>query len=365
MLGTFLFTIFVTFVPLYFSIMMLDFSKATIKKLVVHVVGNKAKQENLTLSTTTVSLHDELLYDVITRYFLRSFKTDQLFYISDEGAASYQTATRMFEESSEFFNISKELAEYLYECGNHPRIKSGEFYVAYINDCIVNDEMVDAIGLFKSENKDTFLKVYPKKEEQIQVDEGVNINKLDKGCIIFNTEAESGYRACLVDNNSKFNEAHYWRTDFLSMMPTDSSYTNTVSCMELVKSFSEDCLSAENEIPREERLHFLQNAQQFFNDNEVFDLEKFQQEVIIDPEVGRDFSEYKNAFEEENALPQLDNFSISNRAVEKNNTKFFRSVIKLDKNFHVYVHGNANFIEQGFDVDRNLNFYKLYYSEES
>ncbi len=345
--------------------MMLDFSKATIKKLAVHFVGNKAKQENLVLSSSTVSLHDELLFDVISRYFLRSFKTEQLFYISDQNSASYQSATRIFNESSEFFNVSKELAEYLYECGNHPRIKKGEFYVAHITDCIVNDEMVDAIGLFKSENKDTFLKVYPKNENQIQVDEGVNINKLDKGCIIFNTDAESGYKACLIDNNSKFNEAHYWKTDFLNMLPTDSSYTHTVHCMDLVKNFSEDCLSAENEVPREEKLHFLQNAQQFFSENEVFDFEKFQQEVIIDPEVGRDFSEYKTAYEEENALPQLDNFNISNRAVEKNNTKFFRSVIKLDKNFHLYVHGNANFIERGFDVDRNLNFYKLFYSEES
>ena len=37
-------------------------------------------------------------------------------------------------------------------------MRSGEFYVAYFSDCVLDDEIVDAIGIFKSENKDTYLK---------------------------------------------------------------------------------------------------------------------------------------------------------------------------------------------------------------
>ena len=57
-----------------------------------------------------------------------------------------------------------------------------------------------------------------------------------------------------------------------------------------------------------------------------------------------------------------DDFAISEGAVKKQ-SRALKSVIKLDKNFHIYVHGNRNLIEQGED-DRG-QFYKVYYQEES
>ncbi len=47
------------------------------------------------------------------------------------------------------------------------------------------------------------------------------------------------------------------------------------------------------------------------------------------------------------------------------NKKFFKHVMKLDKNFHVYVHGNPELIERGFDEQRQMKFYKLYYTNET
>ena len=38
-------------------------------------------------------------------------------------------------------------------------------------------------------------------------------------------------------------------------------------------------------------------------------------------------------------------------------------VIKLDKNFHFYVHGSRELIEQGVD-EEGRKFYKIYYKEE-
>ena len=48
----------------------------------------------------------------------------------------------------------------------------------------------------------------------------------------------------------------------------------------------------------------------------------------------------------------------------KGEKRFFKSVLKLDKNFHVYVHGKKNYIEKGYDPDKGLNFYKLYFEVE-
>ena len=57
-----------------------------------------------------------------------------------------------------------------------------------------------------------------------------------------------------------------------------------------------------------------------------------------------------------------DDFDISDSAVKKQ-ARTLKSVIKLDKNFHIYIHGNRNLIEQG--EDKNGKFYKVYYHEEN
>ncbi|MDD4067910.1 MAG: nucleoid-associated protein, partial [Bacteroidales bacterium] len=54
-------------------------------------------------------------------------------------------------------------------------------------------------------------------------------------------------------------------------------------------------------------------------------------------------------------------FNISDSAVKKQ-ARVFKSVIKLDKNFHIYVHGDRKLIEQG--QDEKGKFYKVYYNEE-
>ena len=56
-----------------------------------------------------------------------------------------------------------------------------------------------------------------------------------------------------------------------------------------------------------------------------------------------------------------DSFAISDSAV-KRQARVFKRVYKLDKNFHIYVHGDRNLIEQG--EDERGKFYKVYYYKE-
>ncbi len=69
-------------------------------------------------------------------------------------------------------------------------------------------------------------------------------------------------------------------------------------------------------------------------------------------------------YTKETDIPVADTFEISNNAF-KDVKRRFRSVIKLDKNFHVYVHGNESRIVQGYDEAKGLKYYTLYYDEES
>jgi len=43
------------------------------------------------------------------------------------------------------------------------------------------------------------------------------------------------------------------------------------------------------------------------------------------------------------------------------NTPIFRSIMKLDKNFHVYVHGGKENMETGYDEERKMSYLKLFY----
>ena len=47
----------------------------------------------------------------------------------------------------------------------------------------------------------------------------------------------------------------------------------------------------------------------------------------------------------------------------KKQARVFKSVLKLDKNFHIYIHGNRELIEQGVEKD-GRKFYKLYFESE-
>lgn len=77
----------------------------------------------------------------------------------------------------------------------------------------------------------------------------------------------------------------------------------------------------------------------------------------------KSFRSFDSNYREENDIELTDNFDISPQAVKKK-AKVFKSVLKLDKNFHIYIHGNSELIEQGVEKD-GRKFYKIYFQQES
>jgi hypothetical protein len=80
------------------------------------------------------------------------------------------------------------------------------------------------------------------------------------------------------------------------------------------------------------------------------------------PDVIQSFTQYKSDYQKESGLDIADNFTISDSAVKKQ-ARIYKNVIKLDKNFHIYIHGNRDMIEQG--NDEKGKYYKIYYKEEN
>ena len=228
----------------------------------------------------------------------------------------------------------------------------------YFKNCLLDGEMTDAVGLFKSENKDSFLKVQRNGDKfEILQELGININKLDKGCLIFNTNKEDGYVVSVVDNSNR-GEAKYWVEDFLQVKRKNDSYTQTQNAMTMCKSFI-------SQLPSD-----IDKADKAAMMNRVVEGLK-QESVSIDsvaskafgPELSAGFNSFRNEYQETHDVRFDESFqgkpeSIKRRAVGTITT------IKLDKNFDVNIHGGEQYIERGYDEDRGMKYYKLFFNEE-
>lgn len=348
---------------------MYDFSKAKIKKLVVHNIGNKYNDESLELSRQSIDLTDSIVEQVLFNYFFSPFKKDELYrFYNDEAIEHnymYNYTTYIFENNFDFYENSVNIAKLLYAKSNHPNIKSGELYIVYLEDCIFYDEICDAIGIFKSENKETFLKVFLDGENyQLGCENGININKLDKGCVIFNTSKEDGYKVCIVDKTNKNNDTLYWKDEFLGLKPLEASYFNTKNYLSLCKDFVKDVYNQENEASKTDQIDLLNRSLEYFKEIDVFSENEFKDKIIKEPEIITAFEDYKQYYSEDKEIEFKDNFGISEYAI-KDNKKYFKHVLKLDSNFHVYIHGERKFVEKGYDTARDMNYYKLYFRDEN
>lgn len=245
----------------------------------------------------------------------------------------------------------------------HPKVKGGELYICYFKDIILDDKLTDAIGIFKSENKDHYLKVNLDNNEQIvKFEEGVNINKLDKGCLIFNSQKDSGYVLSIVDNTNKGSEAQYWKDDFLSVQPIKNEYHQTNQFLGIAKQFVTKQLDDEFAVSKADKIDFLNRSVEYFKSNEQFDKEEFVKDVFGDRNIIDSFQKFEHTYKQEKQIELEDNFDISSQAVKKQ-ARVFKSVLKLDKNFHIYIHGSKDHIEKGEDQD-GRKFYKIYYENE-
>lgn len=346
---------------------MIDYIKCNIDKVAIHKVGCKYEEELLQISKYEINIDNPLIRELLVKYFLTSFKSQEYFNFYHDIDISMNVVfvciSKIFENPKVLHEQSINLAKHLYQQSTHPKIKGGEFYTVYFKDCIIDGETVDAVGLFKSENKDTFLKVYPSGDNfEIESEKGININKLDKGCLIFNTEKEKGYVVAVVDNTNKGVEAQYWIDDFLHVCQRKDEYYNTQNIISLTKNFVKNELPQQFEVSGADQADLINKTVKFFKEKDNFNLSEFANEVIGQPEVIEKFNQYKSTFAKEYDVDFADDFTISESAVKKQ-VRALKSVIKLDKNFHIYVHGDHNLIEQG--KDEKGKYYKVYFKEEN
>ncbi|MBI0400596.1 nucleoid-associated protein [Cyclobacterium marinum] len=337
-----------------------------IKSLVLHNVGNKLNQDPLFFSKSDIKLEKDLEV-TLTHYFLSHFKQDEHYHffhdVELELNETYLYVSRIFDNPDTLIEQSINLAKHLYNQSTHPKIKGGEFHVVYFKDCILDGVTVDAIGLFKSENKNVFLEIEKISNGfEIESKKGIDINKLDKGCLVFNTKKEKGFVLYAIDNVNRSSEAQYWKDDFLKITSIKNEYTQTNNFLGITKQFLTKQLTNDVDISKSEQIDLLNRSVDYFKTHEEFNKDEFERNVFSDEKIIESFRNFDEVFRKENEIELNDKFEISSTAVKKQ-ARAFKRVLKLDENFDIYIKGDKKLIEKGVDSD-GRKYYKIYYDEE-
>lgn len=334
-------------------------------KIVAHKVGNKINQEALILSQEELNLAEDMK-ELLSDFFLKPFKSEEHFkFYSDSYLSNnvvYTAVSEIFENPNSLLQQSEIIAKHLYEITENPRIQNGELFVVYFEG---EDETpfgkIDKIGIFKTERREPFLKIFPEGESfELEKDFGIQLSKLDKGAIIYNSDKENGYAVSVVDNN-KNGDLYYWFEDFLKVQQRQDDYFQTQETLAVYKDFIINELPKEFAVSKADQADFLNKSINFFKEKNQFNLDEFNNEVLEDANVIEHFVNYKTDYEQDMQVSIAEEFPISEPAVKKQ-SRGFKSIIKLDKNFHIYIHGDRKMIEQGED-DKG-KFYRLYYEDE-
>ncbi|HLS31287.1 MAG TPA: nucleoid-associated protein [Flavobacteriaceae bacterium] len=349
---------------------MLNLHTAQIESLSVHRVGNKSRNEGIFISEEAYPVNDEL-HALLKEYFLKPFRDkEENFYqfvheVDLEFHDLYNLANACFNNPNRVHENSQKIARLLFDQSQHPHIKSGELYVAFFDNVFIDNETTQAIGIFKSELKHDFLQFEEKGNRlDIILQQGVNLNKLDKGALIFNTNKDEGYKVLSVDSNRY--DTKYWLESFLGVDIFADENFNTKSYLKFCQNFAKDVVFPAED--KQQEVLFMNRAVNHFAENENFEETKFLNEVMENPDLVPEFHHYKSEKAPKYKIEDLTDFPVSNTAVSVARKKI-KSVINLDTNVQIkldFVNPESadKYIEKGWDPEREMYYYLVYFNKE-
>jgi hypothetical protein len=343
---------------------MINFSNIILEKMAIHKVGNKSKAEK--------NFFSEVLYkpsasneDKLLKYFLSSFKkleeTYQFNAPENDTNTMFNLSKSFFATKENFLECSQRISRHLYDQSKHQNIKSGEVFVVHFTELLYGEEMVEAIGIFKCERKSEFMQVNEIDSELLlNFQNGINIGKMDKGVLLMNVEQEDGFRVLSIDNN--YYDTSYWLLDFLDVVHVQDDFFHTSNYLEMVDNFTKEILAPK--MDKAEQIEFMNDSVDYFAKHETFNFDEFVSEVASEPEVVAELKNYRNDF----ALNDVEAFSIAPAAINNAKRKI-KNNIKLDNGVSIKMNftnpdESKGLVERGFDEDKGMYFYKVFFNEE-
>lgn len=343
---------------------MINLENASISKFIVHRVGNSYVGDKSVYSEEEIILSENELNElksIFTKHFKTPLKAAKFYHSIDLNQnVIYKIVEDIFDSNKNYLKNTKNIVKYLFEQTTHYSIKSGEVFILNFQDVMLDNIISNAVGIFKVENPTDFLKSdYTDNSINIYFDKGIVGKNIEKGCLIFNTDYNDGYVVYSYEKNA---DTNYWSKNFLSIKSKEDNFNTTNSLLESYREFIINDLH-NLEITKKDKIEIINKSIEFVMDNKSqLNVTDFITANIPDKHVQKLYENYLSNYSEANDIKITNSFEISTDAV-KYQKKKFKSIIKLDRNFHIYIHGDENLIENG--VDRNgKKFYKIYYDNE-
>jgi len=261
-------------------------------------------------------------------------------------------------EISNFYEMTVGVMKVL--ATSEKNISEGEVYITTFDQIIYDQKPCQAVGIFKIDGKQSFIESSLTDDQlTMTLNKGIGIKDLNKGALII---LDSDQNEMILKVFQNHPDIKYWRNQFLMIRPLENEFYQTKNTMNLCKDFA---LKGLDEMAKVDQVDLLNKTVDYFSEKQSFDQSEFEEEVLASTDIKAAFNSYKDSFEEKHQIEAMsEQFEISKPAF-KVAKKYIKSVIKLDRNFHVYVHGQRQEIERGYDEVRGKNYYKLYFDQES
>ena len=152
----------------------------------------------------------------------------------------------------------------------------------------------------------------------------------------------------------------YWNGDFLGVRLRNDDNCKTSQIVELCGSF----ITKNEKIAKADKAGMIDRVLSAMAVGDT-SFEKIADTVFEDKNVRQQFTAYQQAQSNIDESNLKNNFAPNIETVEKKVRKYRnKTKLKLDEDFEVLIKGGEDNIIKGYDEDRGLSYYKLYFREE-
>ncbi len=347
------------------------FTSATATGLVLAKVGHPQRNEPLQTSKEVFKI-EEKDQEPLAAIFLKPFKNLSAHRFSHHSSLDQHEmnscAAAIFAADDGLLEKGCDIAKRLYAKSNHPNIKSGDLCISLVRDIDIDGELIRGLCILKSESVVPFLSISTRDGDlELHTEQGINPEKIDKGCLILDHLASKGYYVLTFDRTGS--DSRFWVRDFLGVVPVTDSPFLTNKYANLAVAFIEKEKKGKPAAADDTPPWGNSNAAiTYFEEKENFSLQEFEDEVLKTPDAKARFAEHRSKIEEEQGHKLDDSFEISKKDVS-NVKKKIRSSMKLDTGVEIRLKPAVAakpdaVLEHGFDEARKMKFIKIYFNED-
>src|SRR5690606_37510481 len=151
--------------------------------------------------------------------------------------------------------------------------------------------------------------LFKEKENHLDMvlQQGINLNKLDKGCLIFNTKKEEGYKILSVDSNKY--DTKYWLENFLGVDVLADENFYTKKYLKFCQNFAKDVVFPAED--KKQEVMFMNRSVDYFAKNDNFEETAFMNSVMDNPDLIPEFKNYKTENAPKYKIEDLTEFPIA------------------------------------------------------